>query len=78
MTTNAEDFKKVVNADVYKSGVLVGQLSRTGGGIEFRYRDEYAGPSVSLGLPDRGGSRGAKGAERFRHSFPVCYLRGID
>ncbi|OHO70817.1 hypothetical protein HMPREF2692_02250 [Corynebacterium sp. HMSC036D03] len=58
MTTNAEDFKNVVSADVYKSGVLVGQLSRTGGGVEFRYRDEYAGPSVSLGLPDRGEVRG--------------------
>jgi serine/threonine-protein kinase HipA len=46
--------KQIAVADVYKAGVLAGQLRRTAGGVEFRYTRDYldaAGRPVATTLP---------------------------
>ena len=55
MTAELQDLRFVRSADVYKNGLLAGQLARTGqGGVRFSYRADYlAGghPSVAVSLP---------------------------
>jgi len=55
MPAELQDLRFVRSADVYKNGLLAGQLARTGqGGVRFSYRADYlAGghPSVAVSLP---------------------------
>src|SRR6478735_6867868 len=55
MPAELQDLRFIRSADVYKNGLLAGQLARTGqGGVRFSYRADYlAGghPSVAVSLP---------------------------
>lgn len=44
----------MITADVYKAGVLAAALTKSGSGVEFRYRDDYLaadGPPIATTLP---------------------------
>nr|WP_315968659.1 HipA domain-containing protein [Arthrobacter sp. PM3] len=58
LPADLQDLKFVRSADVYKNGVLAGQLNRTGtGGVRFAYLPAYVaagGPAVAVSLPVSG------------------------
>lgn len=47
-----ERYRSVPRADVYKQGVVAGQLTRGGDATTtFSYREEYSGPDIAFSLP---------------------------
>ncbi len=49
MPAELQDLRFVRSADVYKNGLLAGQLARTGqGGVRFSYRADYLAAGTRL------------------------------